>query len=158
MDFRIRTSSLGRSDGQYEISTYDPTSGSTIESETVTAMSYENTARLYRWFIWQNWVGNGLTSQDTFLDDLFIQVGTQARVELCDKPTWGACTLREVQAPSSWSDGSISLKFNQGGFKPGQTAYLYVVDGSGVASRGMQVAIGGAAAPAPMTPGNYQLN
>jgi hypothetical protein len=161
IDFHVRTSSLGGNDGRYTMTLFDPTSGNTPRTMTVTGNTYPGSGKQYQWFLWQNYIGNGIDSQQTWLDDLYVQVGTQARVELCDRPSWSSCTFREIQQPTSWADGRITVKLNRGGFKPGDTAYLFVVDGNGVASGGTQLTIGGTAAPAPAAPrppGNLQVN
>jgi hypothetical protein len=74
---------------------------------------------------------------DVYLDDSW------ARVEIGDAPTWSACTHRETQASSAWSDGSVTVTVNQGSFANGQGAYLFVVDADGVAGAGFPVTIGG---------------
>lgn len=161
MDLLVRTSAIGGSDGRYVMTLFDPEGGRAPRSTTVTGGTYTTSSKLYRWFLWQNYIGNGMETQQTWLDDLYVQVGTQARVELCDKSTWSACTFREIQQPIRWNDGSISIKLNRGGFRPGDTAYLYVVDGSGVVSSGTPVTIGGSAPPPPLSPrppGSFQVD
>ncbi|MCD6288604.1 MAG: hypothetical protein J7M12_05765, partial [Candidatus Hydrogenedentes bacterium] len=44
--------------------------------------------------------------------------------------TWSACTHREIQIPTAWSNDTITFTVNQGSFPYG-TAYLYVVDSTG---------------------------
>ena len=70
-------------------------------------------------------------SAKVWLDDLYIAT-TQARVELGNASTWTACTHREIQIPTSWSDTSIQTTMNHGGFHYDDTAYIYVVDSNGV--------------------------
>ena len=53
------------------------------------------------------------------------------------------CTHKEIQIPSAWSDGSITIKVNQGSFVTGQDLYLFVVDTNGIHSSGYLVKIGG---------------
>ena len=101
----------------------------------------------HRYVHFQNYWGNqkeGETGNASiYLDDIFVQKGTQARVEIGDSPDWSACTHREIQVPSAWSDGSIKITVNQGSFQAGDTAYLFVVDSDGnVNSTGFPIVIG----------------
>jgi hypothetical protein len=66
-----------------------------------------------------------------YIDDPYIQVGTQARVELCDATTWPNREHCEIQNPTAWSLNSITVTVNQGSFVVGSNAYLYVVDADG---------------------------
>jgi hypothetical protein len=75
-------------------------------------------------------------------DDIYID-DTQARVELGDKSTWSACTWRDIQPATSWSDNSIQISVNQGRFGSSANAYLYIVDSTGVVNaNGYPVSIG----------------
>jgi len=78
----------------------------------------------------------------TYMDDIYVDT-TMARVELGNASTWAACTHREIQIASVWSDLSITSTVNAGNFKSGDTAYLYVVDVNGeVNDIGYPVVIG----------------
>jgi len=66
-------------------------------------------------------------------------------VELGDASTYAASKHREIQVPTAWADGSVSVKFNSGTFAAGSTAYLYVTDSSNNTSPGIAVKIGGSA-------------
>ncbi|NUO50543.1 MAG: hypothetical protein HOV80_16935 [Polyangiaceae bacterium] len=76
-------------------------------------------------------------------DDIYVDF-TQARVELGDMPTWSASTLKEVQIPTSWADGSVEVRVSTGPFADGKTVYAYVVaaDGS-VNEMGYPITISG---------------
>ncbi len=75
-------------------------------------------------------------------DDIFMN-NTQARVEIGNASTWAACTMREIQIPTSWSASSIAVTVNQGSFASDATAYLYVVDSTGaVNSSGYEITFG----------------
>lgn len=78
----------------------------------------------------------------TYWDDVYLD-NTQARVELGNAPTYSACNHREIQIPTAWSPTTVSIRFNQGTFQTGQTAYLFVVTADGAESPGFQVTIGG---------------
>ena len=120
-----------------------------------------------RYFTFQNYVGDSVPDTmdkrniNIYIDDVFIQTGTQARVELCDSSTWSSRKHCEIQYPSAWADGSISIQFNQGAFGAGNAAYLYVVDSSGnVNSSGYKVTIsppsGNTTPPSP--PRNFRMS
>lgn len=79
-----------------------------------------------------------------YVDDVYIDT-SWARVELGNASTYAASTQREIQVPSSWADGKISVKFNPGKFSSGSTAYLYVTDANNNTSPGIAIKIGDAA-------------
>lgn len=82
-----------------------------------------------------------------YTDDHFVNY-TQARVELCDSPVYGLAQVHaEIQLPKAWSASSISIDVNQGQFKDGDRAYLFVVDQNGHVSQGHEVTIGEGATP-----------
>ncbi len=133
MDIQVHTaSSHGASDGTYTVSLHDPTGGSLVTSKTAeSVMSFNSDNDFYKWFIWQNYVGNGITSQETWMDDLYIQVGTQARVEICDSSDWALREHCEIQSPSAWSETSVEITLNQGSFSVNDGVYIYVIDADG---------------------------
>lgn len=64
-----------------------------------------------------------------WVDDVYIQVGTRARIVLGDSPIYADCTQQEIQYPTQWSDGSIEFQLNYGGgFAAGDTAYVFVIN------------------------------
>lgn len=68
---------------------------------------------------------------DIYVSDLWIDAD-QARVVLGNAPTWAGCTIHEMQPWSAWATGEITITANLGAFADDATAYLYVVDASGV--------------------------
>ncbi|GEM_PF-1945580 len=142
MDLLIHTSSVGANNGSYSITLHDPSNSITTKVVS-NAMSYYDSSRWYQWFIWQNYVGNGISAQETWIDDMYVQVGTQARVELGDNITFSKCTWREIQPPLSWADNQIDIRLNKGSFQEGDTAYLFIVDAEGNVSDGYPITIGG---------------
>jgi hypothetical protein len=147
IDVEVHTSSANESDGFYKVSRHDPTSLEPIASNSLIGMTFKNSLLYYKMFIWQNYIGNGIESQNIWMDDLFVQVGSVARVELGDSATWNTSTFREIQRPTKWSDSSIKLNFNQGSFKSGDNAFLYVVDADGIPSAAYPIIIGTAGPP-----------
>ena len=86
--------------------------------------------------------GNGVYA----LDDIYMN-NSWARVVLGDAPTYATSTKFEIQPVNwqtpTWSSSSINVKFNQGNYANGQTAYIYVVDTAGaVNANGFPVTIG----------------
>lgn len=104
--------------------------------------------------------GNGLrlfdnynAPQDSFMqpdgakvyqDDLYLD-DTWARVMIGNASTFAASTIREVQIPTSWSDGSIKVQINRGSFGASASAWLYVIDRNNVPSAGLPITFGGGA-------------
>ncbi len=158
----MHTSSTSGGDGNYTQGLYTP--GSTRRSHSRASVSNWSTAgHSYSWYIFQNWIGNGISAQTHWMDDIFIQSGTQARVELCDSATWASRTSCDIQIPLSWSDTSITVNVNAGAFTVNDAAYLYVVDSNGdVNANGYLVEIGaslgGGAADSLAPPPELRLN
>ena len=85
----------------------------------------------------------GFASNWRYFADVYLDY-SRARVILGNAPTFDASTIREVQVPTSWSNTSIALTVNLGKFQTGQTAYLYVVNASGmVNANGIAITVGG---------------
>jgi len=74
-----------------------------------------------------------------YWDNLYID-NTQARVEIGNASTYATCTHREIQIPSAWAAGSITVTANTGSFADG-AAYLFVIDGDGTASAGYPITV-----------------
>lgn len=78
------------------------------------------------------------------MDEIYLDT-TWSRVELGNAATYNACTHREIQIPTSWSDTSVSFVTNVGSFSGGDTVYLYIVDSDGNANAtGLSATIGSA--------------
>lgn len=89
-----------------------------------------------------------------YFADLYMDTSL-ARVVLGNRSTLDVSTVREIQIPSAWGDGSIKITVNLGTFKSGDTAYLYVVDSQGRANaKGYPIRVGGGGGshPDPATP------
>ena len=93
--------------------------------------------------VWQNYWGNGGGLAKFYIDDPYIQFGTQQRVEIGNAPVFANCTHREIQPALTWSDNGITGTFNQGSFEVGDTVYFFVIDENGIPSDGYPVTIGG---------------
>ena len=114
---------------------------------------------------WQQWHfgsyhDNGPTNAEAriYIDDLYFD-DTQARIELCDRPTWVSCTQREHQIPVNWSANSVEFEMNAGAFATAEDVYLYVVDAQGsVNPQGFPVRVGAASAVRPNPPTDLQAS
>jgi hypothetical protein len=149
VDQYIRTSNVGQKDGYSETTLLGDgvyksswSNSSDEDPEHPTIYTYNSDMR-YRWFIWQNYRGNGLDQLTVMLDDVYIQVGSVARVELGNASTLENSNIREIQRVKSWQNGLIEIEFNQGGFKAGDVAWLFVVDEFGHAGSGFEFKIKG---------------
>ena len=132
LDLMIHISDYGVYNGTYAMNRHDPVSGSPIVNMTLTdRLSFIDSNGFYQWFVWQNYMGNGITSQDVWTDDIFVQVGSVARIEIGDDPNWDNCTFREIQYPNSWNSNQIVIYINEGLFSGEDDAYLYIVDENG---------------------------
>ena len=101
-------------------------------------------------------------SADIFYDDIYIQIGTQARVEVGNNEVYANCTRLEIQYPTAWCrdgfcDGRIKFEFNRGRFKNGQTVYVFVIHDDGTASNGSPIILGETITP-PEIPPNIRLD
>jgi hypothetical protein len=84
-------------------------------------------------------------------DNLYLD-NTWSRVMIGNANTFAASTQREIQVPTAWANGSITVSFNPGRFTAGQTAYLYVIDSNNVVNAtGYSITIGGGGAGTPPT-------
>jgi hypothetical protein len=149
VDQYVRTSTQGRKDGYSEttllgdvISLSNWGNSSDAEPQYPSIYTYNSDMR-YRWFIWQNYRGNGLDQLTVMLDDIYIQVGSVARVELGNKPVFEEANVREIQRVKSWDQFKIEIELNQGAFQIGDTAWLFVVDEFGHHGEGFEVKISG---------------
>jgi len=92
-----------------------------------------------------NGYGRATTNSHPTFDDIYVATGANclARVELGNAASYDACTKLAVTTVTNWSESQIETVVRQGAFAPGDTAYVFVVDGSGgVSGRGLQVVIG----------------
>ncbi len=154
IDIYMHTSSgEGIADGRYIHRVYDP-AAKVIKERSSNGWVTFNTGDhdFYKYFFWQNWMETSSITHELWFDDFYIQVGTRARVELCDSQDWNNRTTCDIQVPDSWSDSEITIKSNPGGFPEGSTAYLFVVDKDGNVSNGYPVTIGGGGTPADNPP------
>ncbi len=80
---------------------------------------------------------------EIYIDDVYID-NTWSRVVLGNHPNYSECTNLEMQLPSAWADGSISITINTGVIQAGEAAWLFVIGRQGRVSNGHQVSIAAA--------------
>lgn len=65
-----------------------------------------------------------------YMDNVYCDT-TQAHVEIGDGNTYDACTVREIQPPTSWIDTAINVTLNRGAWSDFNGKYVYVIDRTG---------------------------
>lgn len=123
--------------------------------EKTNLLTRENYSAFKRPFIlgfYNSWGDASTDDNHFYIDDAYIDT-SWARVELGNASTYGACTHREVQLPTSWSTSQVAVTVNQGSFTGGQQAYLFVVNANGQASPGFPVTVSGTTESGPGQPG-----
>lgn len=133
----------GVSNGAYYITQWVP--GSTKVSDSLNPYATFRSGGNWNYLIFQNYLGNTDSgSADIYYDDIYVSVGSQARVEIGNASTYSACTHMEIQPVTSWASSFIAVTVNRGSFGSSDTAYLYVVDSAGaINSSGLQITFGG---------------
>lgn len=131
MEVDFTPNTLGQSNGTFTIRRTTDTGLIYEESTRDGFNSHLNAEDHFKYIIWQNYIGNGFTSATIHLDDLYVQTGTVARVELCSGSTWANRGKCEVQVPTAWNGTAITATANTGNFANASNAYLYVVDNDG---------------------------
>lgn len=79
------------------------------------------------------------TSFACYIDDFHVD-STLLHLELGNASTWGACTIKEYQPSTAWSDTSITATCRKGAVESG-TRWLYVIAADGTASAGIEVTV-----------------
>lgn len=150
MEMVVHESSVvGAADASWTVGSYVPSGSYTSTSDTGTTY-WTGEDDVHRWFLWQNY-HSGFTNWRLVSDDYYVQVGSVARIELCDSHSWATRTSCDIQSATAWSDTGAIITLNTGGFSTGQTAYLYVVDSNGDANAsGYEVTIGESITPTPI--------
>ena len=134
VEFYVDPSTQGGTDGAFQYYIHNPGTGIRNPLSFTTLMNYgaSQTGRYKAAIIGHYWGNTGTSSTAEFwIDDAYVQTGTQARIELGNAATWGACTWREIQVPTAWASGQATITLNTGQFSTGNHAYLYIVDSSG---------------------------
>jgi len=155
-------SSPGTADGRFRVRVTNPSTGAVVTDNTITSIIFNGSGDTgnFRYLVLQNYFGNagdgGFSQAENahavaWWDDIYVSQ-SEARVEVCSQPTYAACTSREIQPASAWTDTSISVKLNRGNRSDMANTYLYVVDSTGaVNSAGYRVEAGAVKIPSPAT-------
>jgi hypothetical protein len=152
VDLFVEASDVGSSNGTVKLTRYDFSTVNTLSDSS--RMTHVSSGSTYGHVIFQNYVGNGISSATISMDDIYIS-NTQARVELCDSPSWSTRKHCELQIPRSWSGSSISATLNVGSFSTAAGGYLYVIDSTGsVNATGFKLQAGGSS---PLPPNSVQV-
>lgn len=69
-------------------------------------------------------------SVTAWLEDIYVD-STFSRVMIGDASTYAACTHLEMQPPSAWGSGQVTVTLNIGSFAPNATVYFYAFDSAG---------------------------
>ena len=148
------SSTDGNNDGAVILNIYD-------QSNTV-AVKWNHTALVTRlaggdsweYFHFENFFGNDLgdggdgTSEKIYYDDVYLQMGSRAHVEIGNASTYSSCTHTEIQYPTVYNGTGITFTVNQGSFENGSTAYVFVIDEDGNANAtGEAITFGAASEP-----------
>ncbi len=166
MEMYVKQSSAPNvADGIYKMWVHKPDGeGITLDISSNNVITRNTMDEWYQWWLLGAYHTmddrSPLATGQVFGDDVYFDT-TQARVELGNAATWSANTRREIQIPSTWSNGSLSFTANAGVFTAGQTAYLYVVDANGnVNANGYPVTISGTTTDqtAPTVPTNLSAS
>lgn len=137
-----KSSAVDTADGVFAWDRVDQPSYSKSSSAVITHTTGDEAWRYVRPSWYYGNLEDGVTRDaDIYIDDIYIS-DTRARVEIGDASTWAACTHREIQIPTAWSDTSITATVNQGSFADSTTVYVYVIDDDGDASGGYEITVG----------------
>ena len=96
---------------------------------------------VFQYFFDDSTTGEMTEKAEFLLDDIYLQFGTRARVEIGEASVYELCTRLEVQPPTDWSDGVITIQTNRGAFAPGETVYVFVIRDDEEVSAGARVVL-----------------
>ncbi len=123
-----------------------------------------NLPHRWTWLNLAGWAGNGDTgwwqTSRVLFDDVYFAIGSnaRARVEVCNTPTYDACTQSTYLTPTNWSDSQLAVGVRAGVFGDLNGAYLYVTKADGtVNSTGFALGSMGDQT-APMAPMQLRVN
>jgi hypothetical protein len=148
---RAKSSDLDVANGEFFFSVHKPNQVEEVSVDWSGILTHStdctrDAAQPWRHFQFQNYFDDNVGSDmeqraDFFYDDLYLQFGTQARVEIGDRPTYDLCTHLETQVPTAWSDDEITVELNRGSFSAGDEVFVFVVRADGSRSRGLPVSL-----------------
>jgi hypothetical protein len=150
MEFFLQASDIDTPNGKYWLAIHKPGQPRKIIDNwvdgllTKTSSCCEDESQQWENFVLQGYFddnGGGYQNEiaDLFYDDIYLQFGTEARVELGDTDVYSECSQLEIQEIVDWQSGQISLRLNHGAFNAGTQKFLFVINQNGLASRGIAV-------------------
>jgi len=74
----------------------------------------------------------------SYFDDVYIAT-SRARVEIGNAPVFGNCTKREIQIPTAWENGVLTIDCHYSEMAQEANTYIFVVDENGLASPGFPI-------------------
>lgn len=81
----------------------------------------------YSRFAWQMYWGNCGEEAEWFVDDIYLQVGNRARVEIGDASCYKSCEVIEIQPPTAWAADEITVELNYGSFASDDEVYVFII-------------------------------
>ncbi len=133
MQFQYQESSMGGNDGEIRV-----WMDGELVLEDLDIMTRDDFSELKRPYIlgfYNSWGDGGTDRDDFFIDDAYVD-NNWARVEVGNNSNYNQCTHREIQIPTDWDSGSVSVTTNTGSFGPDDELYLFVVNDQGDISSG----------------------
>ena len=132
-DTYLKQGAANQSNGTWRQTAYRPSLG----TPTKEVKDWSNIVMRTSSEDWTQWVFGGAYysmcnagDNGTIDVDEFYVDSTQARVEVCNAPTFSGSTRCELEIPTAWSDTSITATFKNGYLSAG-TAYVYVINVAG---------------------------
>lgn len=94
-----------------------------------------------------NGYGREEPNSHPMFDDVYVSTGpnAQARIEIGNNSVYANSTKIAVMTPASWNSNSVTAVVRQGIFRAGDSAYVFIINSSGVAGTGYPVTIGSGA-------------
>ncbi len=132
--------------------------GTTIQPVTGTGLkSHESEWLAFRMFNFGYYFGDSDPKEaEIYYDDIYVQWGTRAHVEVCEASTYAASKHCETQIPSSWATDSVAVTEVQGSFVSLEGKYVYITNSSGdVNDNGYSITNNPNAAQAETRSGSY---
>ena len=102
----------------------------------------------FRYFIFQNFFGNGDGAEplkdfgaEVRHENIFIQVGSYKRFELCNNATYANATKNEIQPHDTWATGEVEGVIVKGSFSKGDTAWVHQIDENNASVASLEVIV-----------------
>lgn len=136
----LKQSTPATSDGAWQMWSHDPDAAAVI-ALVMNDTTYKTRSSSNYWRQIQigsyhdNQTANGQPYNVTaavYLGEVYVDT-TRARVEIGDNATYASCKRREIQPATAWSNTSVTIRANKGGFATSSTGYVFVIDSTGAA-------------------------